>query len=149
MNVKLVKAKNADRELLLEFMAEYYALDGITFDPDKAAEALAELLAEPSAGCIWLISVGSEAVGYIVLTLGFSLEYHGRDAFVDEFYIRAPFRGRGYGRQAMALVEEEARALHVRELHLEVERRNNSAQRLYRRLGFAHHDRYLMSKRLS
>ena len=149
MQIELVYARTGDCDLILDFMAAYYQLDGIPFVREKAAAALAELLADPSAGRVWLITAESDAVGYVVLTFGFSLEYHGRDAFIDELYVDGSFRGRGYGRRALALVEDEARALHVRELHLEVERRNEGAQRLYRRLGFSDHDRYLMSKRLS
>jgi hypothetical protein len=39
-------------------------------------------------------------VGCVVLTLGYSLELLGRDAFIDEFYLREVYRGRGWGRQA-------------------------------------------------
>jgi GNAT superfamily N-acetyltransferase len=48
---------------------------------------------------------GDETIGYIVLTLGDSLEYHGRDAFVDEIYIRESHRGKGIGAQAIKFVE--------------------------------------------
>ena len=101
------------------------------------------------AGRVWIIHAQSESVGYAILTFGYSLEYQGRDAFIDELYIRAPFRGRGCARQAIALVEMEARHQNVQALHLEVERENTAAQGLYRSLGYADHGRYLMTKRLS
>jgi GNAT superfamily N-acetyltransferase len=52
-----------------------------------------------------------------VLTLGYSLELLGRDAFIDEFYFRETYRGRGWGRQAIAFVEDAARSLGVNSIH--------------------------------
>jgi GNAT superfamily N-acetyltransferase len=43
-----------------------------------------------------------EAVGYIVVTLGYSMEYGGRDAFVDDLFLAAAHRGRGLGTAALA-----------------------------------------------
>ena len=132
-------AVTSDAEALLEFMQEYYAFDGHGFDCKKARVALTALLRDPKLGLAWLILDGDAAVGYIVLCIGYSLEWLGRDAFVDEFYLREEYRGRGWGRQAMAFLEEAARAAGIRTLHLEVVQENTSALRLYRKLGFAEH----------
>ena len=74
-------AQKADADLILEFMREYYAFDGHHFDKENSPAALVGLLRDDSLGCIWLIQDGDAAVGYIVLTLGYSLELFGRDAF--------------------------------------------------------------------
>jgi GNAT superfamily N-acetyltransferase len=139
-------ATENDAALLLEMMREYYAYDGHVFDPPKAQTALLVFLREPSFGRAWLICEGSTPVGYIVLTLGYSLEYLGRDAFIDEFYLRESHRGRGWGSRALAFVEDEARRLNVRSIHLEVVRQNTFAKGVYRKSGYLDHDHYLMSK---
>ena len=97
-------------------------------------------------GGVWLIRSGASAVGYVVLTLGYSIEFRGRDAFLDELYLRPEARGRGAGRKALEFVEGVCRSLGVRALHLEVERANAGAQALYRKAGFVDPDRYLMTK---
>ena len=61
------------------------------------------------------------AIGYLVLTIGYSLERGGRDAFIDELYVRAERRGRGLGALAVATAEAAARRLGVRAVHLEVD----------------------------
>jgi ribosomal protein S18 acetylase RimI-like enzyme len=96
-----------------------------------------------------LIRAEAEAIGYLVLTLGYSIECGGRDAFIDEVYLRVEYRGQGIGRQTIAFVETQCRALGVRALHLEVARDNTNAYALYRKVGFVDHDRYLMTKRIS
>lgn len=139
-------ATAADSELLLRFMHEYYAYDGHAFDEARARTALLAFLREPRHGRAWIVLDGDISVGYIVLTFGYSLEYLGRDAFVDEFYLRDTHRGRGWGRKALDFVEEQARAQEVRALHLEVVRKNAAAHAFYRRFGFLDHDHHLMSK---
>ena len=80
-------------------MRDYYAFDGHGFDEQKARVALLTLLRDPNLGRVWLILDGAVAAGYIVLCFGYSLEWLGRDAFVDEFFLREPYRGRGLGTQ--------------------------------------------------
>jgi len=135
----------ADAELLLDFMKDYYAFDGHHYDREKARDTLLGLLKNSAYGIAWLILNGSVAVGYIVLCFGYSLEFLGRDAFIDEFYLIEEYRGRGWGRRTFEFVQEEARRQNVRAIHLEVVRKNASALEFYRRLGFKDHDHRLMT----
>jgi GNAT superfamily N-acetyltransferase len=139
-------AGESDADALLEFMQVYYAFDGHGFDREKARVALTALLRDPNLGRAWLILDRDAAVGYVVLCFGYSLEWLGRDAFVDEFYLREEYRGRGWGRATMEFVEEAARAAGIHALHLEVVRQNKKALDLYGRLGFREHASTFLSK---
>jgi ribosomal protein S18 acetylase RimI-like enzyme len=141
-------AAHADIDLLVRFMRELYEHDHLPFDGPAARLAMEKILQDHSLGRVWLIQDGEQAIGYVVLTLGYSLEYHGRDAFVDEIYIRASHRGKGIGTQIIQFLEEVCRNLEVRALHLEVERANTKAQAFYHKVGFEDHDRYLLTKRV-
>jgi len=92
------------------------------------------------------IKFDAELAGYLVLTFGYSLEFHGRDALVDELYVREAYRGRGAGTLSLAFVEEICRTEGIRALHLEVDRGNERARRLYHRAGYEDHDRYLLTR---
>ena len=129
-------------------MAANYAEAGMPNDARASRAAFATLVRDPALGRVWIVEVDESAVGYAALTLGWSLEYGGRDAFVDDLYVAPLHRGRGRGGAALAAVEAAARELGVRSLHLEVERGNVRAQELYRRRGFADNERRLMTKRL-
>jgi ribosomal protein S18 acetylase RimI-like enzyme len=111
--------------------------------------ALEPFLADPALGRAWLFRDGAAAVGYFVLTLGWSLEYGGRDAFVDELFVSRSHRGRGLGRRALEVIDEACRELGVRALHLEVEKDNFPAAELYRKRAFEDHDRRLMTRRFT
>jgi GNAT superfamily N-acetyltransferase len=141
-------AERTDLEALVQFMREYYEFDHLPFDEQIARVVLENFIGNEVLGRVWLIHHEDEAVGYVVLTLGYSLEYGGRDAFVDEVYLRESHRGRGIGQRTLAFVEDVCRSLNVRALHLEVERANTGAHAVYRKAGFIDRDRYLMTKRI-
>jgi ribosomal protein S18 acetylase RimI-like enzyme len=139
-------AAGSDDAALLKFMEAYYAFDGHGFDEQKARAALTTLLQDANLGRVWLILDGAAPVGYVVICFSYSLEWLGRDAFVDEFYLLPEYRGRGWGRKTMAFVEEAARSLNVRALHLEVVRENATALSVYRKLGFKDRESTFLSK---
>jgi len=139
-------AVESDADTLLEFMRAYYAFDGHGFDRNKARVALARLLRDGNLGLAWLILDGETPVGYVVLCFGYSLEWLGRDAFVDEFYLREEYRGHGWGRKTMAFVEDAARAAGIRAVHLEVVRQNTAALQIYTKMGFQERKSTFLSK---
>jgi ribosomal protein S18 acetylase RimI-like enzyme len=141
-------ASPADLEPLLAFARAFYADQGYPFDEPAVREVLAPLLADADLGRVWLIEVAAEAVGYVALCFGYSIEHRGRDAFVDELYVAPTWRGRGIGTAALHFAQDACPALGVRALHLEVERQNAAAVALYRKLGFAERDRFLMTRRI-
>jgi ribosomal protein S18 acetylase RimI-like enzyme len=142
-------AQPADIDLLLPFMREYCEFDGLAHDPPRARRTMLALLEDPRLGRTWFIDAGAEICGYLTLCYGYSLELGGRDAYLDELYIREPFRGRGLGSEALEAACRAARADGVVALYLEVRQDNLDAQRYYQRLGFERRDRYfLLARRL-
>lgn len=135
-----------DADTLLELMQAYYTFDGHGFDRAKARSALIALLRDASLGRVWLILNGGAAAGYVVLCFGYSLEWLGRDAFVDEFFLRDECRGLGWGRVALEFVEREARDAGIHTLHLEVVEKNVRALDFYRKYGFQEHRSRFLSK---
>jgi RimJ/RimL family protein N-acetyltransferase len=64
-------------------------------------------------------------------------QFEGKVAFVYSIEIDERFRGRGFGKQAMLLLEDEARALGLTRISLNVFGGNEVARSLYRSLGYA------------
>jgi GNAT superfamily N-acetyltransferase len=149
MTINYRVAEIADITLLLELVKEFHKNEQLAFDEKVDRDVLANFIADPSLGQAWMIQQEDEAIGYIILTLGYSLEYRGRDAFIDEFYLRQKYRGQGIGTQTLAFAEDTCRVLGVQALHLEVDFENPDAQRLYHRVGYQRHQRFLMTKNLA
>jgi ribosomal protein S18 acetylase RimI-like enzyme len=142
-------ATSTDCPLLVELMREFYGESGTPFDAARAAECFTTLVSHPARGAVWLVAAESSPVGYVVLTLGFSLEYGGLDAFVDDLYVQPHARRQGLGRLAMETLFAECRRRGVRALHLEVDPDNEPARDLYAKLGFHDHGRQLLTARLT
>ncbi len=127
-------------------MRSFYAELGEPFAAERAERALRALLADPSHGAAWVFREDGRATGYLVVTHGYSLEFDGRIAVVDEVYAVPERRGQGIGARALALAEEHCRRQGISALRLEVHHENRRALALYERSGYEAHDRYLMTK---
>src|SRR4051794_32184903 len=82
----------------LAMMERFYGEIELEFDADRARRALKNL---EGWGGWWFIEVDGANAGYFVLTLGFSLEFGGRFALLDEFYMEPSNRGKGIGAGVM------------------------------------------------
>lgn len=112
--------------------------------------AVEALLADPALGNIWLITKSGQEIGYVALCYSYSIEFAGRDAFIDEFYIRPEYRGQGIGFRTLEVVKSEAGKAGIKALHLEVNDKNAAALVLYEQHGFSIRQNFhLMSARLN
>jgi len=139
-------AGEPDTGELIAMMREFYTELGEPFDEERAGRALRALLKDPSQGAVWVFREDGRVAGYLVVTHGYSLEFAGRIAVVDEVYFVPEMRGRGIGARALVLAEEHCRRNGIAALRLEVHQENRRALALYERNGFEAHDRYLMTK---
>lgn len=135
-----------DLDLLIGMMTQLYGQSNSAFDAARARCATEALLREPEFGAAWIIELDGAAAGYIVVLLGYSLEFGGRFGLLDELFVAENFRGMGLGKQAIAFADEHCRARGWQALRLEVGQKNLRAQSLYQKSGFQMHDRFLMTK---
>jgi ribosomal protein S18 acetylase RimI-like enzyme len=136
-----------DAEPLLRLAREFHAEDGHPLDAAGAAALLQIIAGEPLARA-WLLRRDGAAVGYVVITLGYSVEYGGRDGFIDDFYLATEARGEGLAAKFLDFALAQAALLGIGTLHLEAEVDNARATQLYRRAGFEETGRRLMRRRL-
>ena len=142
MSIEL--ASTSDLTTLLPLVRAFHAHEEISMSEADRESVVRRLLADPTWGRVWLIYDGVDAAGYIAICTGFSIEFRGNDAFVDELYIRPESRGRGLGAEALQRVQVEAKAFGIRALHLEVARSNAKARRLYANADFEAREDYML-----
>jgi GNAT superfamily N-acetyltransferase len=143
-----VLATIADIPRLLDMMATFYAIDQYAFNREMSERNMHLFIGHESLGRLWLIKHEREAIGYICASFTFSFEYGGRNALIDEFFIEAPYRSMGIGRQTLIFIERELKALGINALHLEVEPHNAKGNQLYEKQGFKGKGRKLLTKLL-
>jgi GNAT superfamily N-acetyltransferase len=139
----------SDRALLERFCRGYRLADQHAEEPEIVRASLDIALRGDPSIRIFVLLLDGEPVGYLALSIGFSIEAGGHDAFVDEIYVEEEHRSRGIGARALAMAEEECRKIGVKRLNLEVERHNTRAKSLYEREGYRDNHRFLLHKFLS
>jgi ribosomal protein S18 acetylase RimI-like enzyme len=138
-------ATGDDVPTLVALMREFYAEGGYPLPGAAATRAFHTLLAEPHLGAIWLAEDPSTVVGYIVLTLGFSMNYGALRGCIDDLYVQPSARGRAIGAALLATVRAACVARGINELCVEVGPENGAARRLYERAGYTDTGHLLLS----
>ena len=82
-------------------------------------------------GEVWLLEVGKQAVGLIVL------EQNSDHLFIFSVAVRPDSQGKGHGRALLRFAEEQAQATGIREVRLFTNRRMERNIALYERLGYS------------
>lgn len=144
MKVQLRRGELHQLAEILPLVGAYHGFEHIHSSACARESAVRQLLKNPHLGQLWLIDVGTELAGYIALCRGFSIEFNGFDAFVDEFFLLPEFRGRGFGKLVLTSIADEARKLDINAQHLEVARDNHPARKLYAGAGFKAREKYLL-----
>ena len=90
-----------DLDALLPLVEALHTSDGDPFDPQRTVDALQLVLNHPEYGVVQVAVVGETIVGYIVGSLGLSIEAGGRFLLVDELYVSPAWRGQGLDRKSV------------------------------------------------
>ncbi len=113
-------AEPDDLDILLRLMHGMQQDDpwSVPFREEEVRESVHELLGNPSAGRAFLICYGELSIGYLVLSFDFSLEYGGKNAWIDELFVQREFRGKGVGSKTLDFAIQAAREYGAKVLHL-------------------------------
>ncbi|OAN75408.1 acetyltransferase [Sulfitobacter sp. EhC04] len=149
MSASLTLGKPEHLDKLVALVAAFHAEEGIVMTDEARHKGVAPLLDGIPHGAAYLIGPPRAPIGYIVITFGWSVEFGGLDAIIDELYIRPGVRGRGIASEALIALPRALAGGGLRAIHLEVDNTNEAAKKLYRRAGFAPRDNYMfMSRKL-
>jgi GNAT superfamily N-acetyltransferase len=144
------RANSGDVPLLLDLMTDFYAEGGYALDRSHAAQAFSAVLADGRLGYIWIIQKEHQAVGHLVLTLRYAMEYGGMIACLDDLYVKPAWRNGGLSKAALLEVKSFCEKAGIRAVTVEVGHNNGPAQSVYRRLGFVEApDRQLLAMALA
>jgi ribosomal protein S18 acetylase RimI-like enzyme len=137
-----------DLDTLLPLVNALHTSDGDPFDARRTRAAFRLLLMAPDTGISHVALIDSTIVGYVVATLGLSIEAGGRFLLIDELYVAPAWRDRGVARTLLASILPYARRHQCTAVELEVGWENDRARIWYEQLGFERHRRFFCSTSL-
>ena len=141
-------ATSEDLPKLLPLVASFHESQGFETTADHQHEAIAPLLEGSPHGAVWLIGPRRAPVGYVVVSFGWSVEFGGMDAVVDELFIRNAVRKRGMGGEALDSLARALKDGGIRALHREARKDNETLLKFYARARFQARDGYVLMSRI-
>lgn len=148
MSAALHLAAPEDLDAILRLVTAFHDEYNIEQNASLRRDAILPLLEGNPYGAIYLVGPTRAPIGYVIITFGWSVELGGMDSFVDEIYIRPAIRGRGLATEVIAKLAATLKTTGIKALHLEVDRANDAAIRLYTRARFSPRDHYMLMTRL-
>lgn len=134
-----------DVDTLVRLMRQFYAEADFALSEHSATRTFEALLDDSRLGQVWMIEHDGHPAGFVVLTVGFSMEYGGLRGFVDDFYVSPQYRNRGLGHAALEEVKRACVRRGVRALMVETGPNNDAALSAYRSVGFVDSRRCLLN----
>lgn len=135
MTVVVRKATPDDIPLLVDMMCEFYAESNYPLDHKWATDSFSALLSNETYGAAWMAFEEHEVVGYIVLTVHFSMEYGGLSGSIEDLFVRPAFRRRGIGQICIEALLTDCQKRGLLAVQVETAPDNTVARSLYRRCG--------------
>ncbi len=137
MHIKTVTAKSqtkAIRDLAYEIWHEHYipiigkAQVDYMLEKFQSRKAITEQM---DNGSLYFLSEhNNEPIGYM------SVNIKGKELFLSKFYVASANRGKGYGREMVAFLEDLAIDKGLNKISLTVNIHNSNSIKMYEKVGF-------------
>lgn len=144
--IKLIPIEQADYDVFLEHEIVEYANDHVRNGNWLADEALEKSRAEfqhylpdgPKSKDQFVLTIFEDETKQKlgVLWVQVKMDDPHREAFIFDFIIDEPFRGKGFGKQALLALDEKLIELGAESVGLHVFGHNTNAFELYKKMGY-------------
>jgi ribosomal protein S18 acetylase RimI-like enzyme len=121
--------------VLVELMREFYAESSYSLDAERAEAAFVKLLTRPDFGSAWIACQGDVGVGYVVLTLRYSMDHGALCGHIDDLFVGRMYRRQHVGHRLLSELMAECRRRQCATVRVEVADLGTPAIQLYRSFG--------------
>lgn len=135
--IRFRDAAPADRDAIVEFqIAMAQETEDVALDRDTVTRGVAAVFADPSHGRYFVAESGGEVVASLLITYEWSDWRNGVVWWIQSVYVRPEHRGRRvYAGLYDFIRAKTADDPRIRGIRLYVDRRNETAQQVYTKLG--------------
>ena len=139
------RATPQDREAIERLVAACIAAEGGKPKAERVSWAVEQVLKNRFPGALFVAREKKSIVGVVLAVYTPSAEL-GRVLVVNDFFVDPAWRRKGVGRALATRLLQEAKAMHVDRIDLEVLPRNAEAAAFWKAVGFATAGRLIYSK---
>ncbi len=141
------RARSGDRAVVERLIADYHKSEGINPHVERISWAVNEALTGQHPSILLVARDRGGAIGVALTTCSPSAEL-GRILTVNDFYVEPVSRRNGVGRSMVQKLVEEAKAMKIDLISLEVLPANRIAAKFWTSVGFRTEGRTIYSQRL-
>jgi GNAT superfamily N-acetyltransferase len=141
------RATPADREAVERLVAAYIASEGVRPKAERVSWAVDQVLRNRFPGVLLVARERGAVIGVALAVYAPSAEL-GRVLVVNDFFVDPAHRRKGVGRALAARLLEEAKAMRVDRIDLEILPTNPDAAAFWRKVGFSTAGRTVFSREL-
>ena len=143
--VLVERAAPPDRADVERLIAAYHAAEGVRPRPERISWAVDQLLRNRVGGLLLVAREKRVVVGVALAVYSPSAEL-GRVLAVNDFFVEPAMRRKGVGRALATKLVDEAKAMHVDQIDLEVLPANAAAAAFWKSVGFRNTGRTIYSR---
>lgn len=136
MSTAITLATTADIDALLPLLQRHDEERRNSTDNVQLAESVQPLLEGQPHGAIWLIGPRRSPLGYVLVTFGWSRSLGGREAWLDEIFIRPSVRNRGIAKEVTNAIAVSLTKAGLKAFHARVNIQDVRARRFCEKLGW-------------
>lgn len=148
MAVTVERATTGDREAIESLIEALHKGEGMTPRKDRITYAVEQQLKQRFPGLLLVARERAAILGVALCTYAPSAEL-GRILVVQDFYVLPDQRRKGIGRALVQRILDEAKALRIDRIDLEILPRNTVGATFWKALGFRTEGRTVFSKALT
>ncbi len=143
--VLVERAAPPDRIDIERLIAAYHASEGVKPRPERITWAVQQLLGNRVGGVL-LVAREKRAVVGVALAIYQPSAELGRMLVLNDFFVEPALRRKGVGRAMAAKLLEEAKAMRIDQIDLEVLPTNAVAAAFWKSMGFRNTGRAIYSR---
>ncbi len=133
--VLIERANPTDRADVERLIAAYITSEGVKPRPERITWGVEQVLRNRVGGVLLVAREKRAVVGVALAVYSPSVE-HGRLLVVNDFYVDPAMRRKGVGRALASRLLDEAKAMRVERIDLEVTPTNAAAAAFWKSMGF-------------
>ncbi|MDZ7332250.1 MAG: GNAT family N-acetyltransferase [candidate division KSB1 bacterium] len=120
--------------------------EGIVLDPTQVVQGVRYIFDHPERGFYILARADQQPIGCLLILKEWSDWRNGDVWWIHSVYVDPSHRKRGVFKQMFQHIEQLARSSQIRGVRLYVDKRNVSAQKVYKKLGMTNEHYELFEK---